>query len=74
MTGLGTEWAGMLRLFGDKVLAELLLIPPSNVARYASGGHLTPSEMADRLHVIATAGVPVNQRVRLRRLAHRRRR
>ena len=48
-----TEWAPMRDIFGDEVLADLLLISVSSLRRYAAGERATPTPVADRLHWVA---------------------
>lgn len=48
-----TEWPRLLEVLGRDLLAALLGVSASSVARYERGERRTPDEVAARLHVLA---------------------
>jgi len=47
------EWKPLERFLGPGLLADLLEISSSSLARYESGDRRTPDDVADRLHSLA---------------------
>jgi hypothetical protein len=47
------EWPSLAQTIGEELLTQLLDISPTSLRRYATGSRPTPTEVAERLHVLA---------------------
>lgn len=48
-----TEWKGVEPVLGADLLAQIVVVSPSSLHRYASGARPTPDYVAARLHHLA---------------------
>jgi hypothetical protein len=47
------EWSALVSLLGEDLLARLVAVSPSSLARYRTGTRATPDLVASRLHTVA---------------------